>query len=130
MPNPKKIGIVNIYSSVNNTIVHITDITGSETIARFSGGMVTDKDRMKGKPYPAMIAAKKAAEAAKEAGIELVHIRIRAPGGIKSKMPGQGAQPAVRAIARAGLRIGRIEDVTPIPHDSCRRKGGRRGRRV
>ncbi|TDA27835.1 MAG: 30S ribosomal protein S11, partial [Archaeoglobi archaeon] len=30
----------------------------------------------------------------------------------------------------AGLRIGRIEDVTPIPHDTCRPPGGRRGRRV
>jgi len=128
--NEKRVGIAHIYSSVNNTIVHITDITGAETIARFSGGMVTDKDRMKGKPYPAMKAAKKAAEAALAAGIKLVHIRIRAPGGIKSKMPGQGAQPAIRTLARAGLRIGRIEDVTPIPHDSCRRKGGKRGKRV
>ena len=33
-------------------------------------------------------------------------------------------------LARAGMRIGRIEDVTPVPHDSCRPKGGRRGRRV
>jgi small subunit ribosomal protein S14e len=47
-----------------------------------------------------------------------------------SKTPGPGAQSALRALARAGMRIGRIEDVTPIPTDSTRRKGGRRGRRL
>jgi len=29
-----------------------------------------------------------------------------------------------------GLKIGSIEEVTPIPHDTCRKKGGKRGRRV
>ncbi|MEM1649782.1 MAG: 30S ribosomal protein S11, partial [Sulfolobales archaeon] len=37
---------------------------------------------------------------------------------------------AIRALARVGFVIGRIEDVTPIPHDTTRRPGGRRGRRV
>ncbi|MFQ6021003.1 MAG: 30S ribosomal protein S11 [Candidatus Aenigmatarchaeota archaeon] len=123
-------GIAHIFSSSNNTIVHITDLTGAETITRISGGIMTNKDRDQGDPYPAMLAATRAAEDALEKGIKAVHIKVRAPGGIKSKSPGAGAQPAIRALARAGLRIGRIEDVTPIPHDSCRKKGGRRGRRV
>ena len=46
------------------------------------------------------------------------------------KTPGPGAQAALRAFARAGMKIGRIDDVTPIPTDSTRRKGGRRGRRL
>ena len=125
-----KWGIAHIFSSANNTIIHITDITGTETIARITGGMMTDKDREGGSPYPAMQASFKAAEIAFAKGITGVHIKIRAPGGIKAKQPGAGAQPAIRALARAGLRIGRIEDVTPLPHDTCRRKGGRRGRRV
>ncbi|HEV2231377.1 MAG TPA: 30S ribosomal protein S11, partial [Thermoplasmata archaeon] len=37
---------------------------------------------------------------------------------------------AIRALSRAGIRINRIEDVTPIPHDGTKAKGGRRGRRV
>jgi small subunit ribosomal protein S11 len=123
-------GIAHIYSSRNNTIVHITDITGAETIARVSAGMMTNKDREGGEPFPAMLAAKRAAEEALAKGITGVHIKVRAPGGIKQKSPGLGAQPAIRALARAGLKIGKIEDVTPIPHDSCRRPGGRRGRRV
>ncbi len=123
-------GVAYIYASPNNTIVHITDITGSETIGRTSAGMMTDKDREGGSPFPAMLAARRAAEEAMAKGILGIHIKVRAPGGHKSKTPGAGAQPAIRALARAGLRIGRIEEITPMPHDTTKRKGGRRGRRV
>lgn len=123
-------GVAHIFSSFNNTLITVTDLTGSETLARYSGGMITDQGRQQGKPFPAMQAAKRAAEEAREKGITGVHIRIRAPGGNKSKNPGQGAQPSIRALIRAGLRIGKIEDVTPTPHDKTRKKGGRRGRRV
>jgi len=92
--------------------------------------MMTDKAREEGMPFPAMQAARKAAEDARAKGISGVHVYVRAAGGHKSKSPGAGAQPAIRALARAGLRIGLIQDVTPIPHDTTRRKGGRRGRRV
>lgn len=66
----------------------------------------------------------------KELGISALHVKIRATGGNGTKTPGPGAQSALRALARAGMRIGRIEDVTPTPSDSTRRKGGRRGRRL
>jgi len=123
-------GVAHIFSSPNSTIVHITDLSGAETIARYSSGMMTDKDREGGMPFPAMLAAKKAAEEALAKGITGVHIRVRAPGGIKTKIPGPGAQAAIRALAKAGLKIGLIEDATPIIHGFMRRKGGRRGRRV
>ncbi len=127
---PGKWGVAHIYSSTNNTIIHITDLTGSETITRYSGGMVTNRDKDKGMPFPAMIAAQKAAEEAKEKGIRGIHLKIRAPGGQKKSVPGQGVQSAIRSLIRSGLSVGKIEDVTPIPHDGCRKKGGRRGRRV
>ena len=124
-------GIAHIFSSYNNTIIHITDITGTETLARMSGGMVVKSDRLESSPTAAMIAAKKAAEMAREKGISGIHVKIRAPGGHNGpNNPGPGAQAAVRAVSRMGLRIGIIEDVTPMPHDGCRKKGGRRGRRV
>ena len=126
----EKWGVAKIFSSPNNTIIHITDMTGAETIARYSAGMMTDKDREGGSPFPAMLAARQAAEEAISKGITGVHIHVRAPGGIKAKSPGAGAQPAIRALARAGLRIGMIEDTTPIIHGKMRQKGGRRGRRV
>ncbi len=125
-----KWGVAHIYSSFNDTIIHITDLTGAETISRWSGGMVVKADREEASPYAAMQAAARAAEEAMEKGIIGVHIRVRAPGGGGPKSPGPGAQAAIRALARAGLRIGNIEDVTPIPHDGTKRRGGRRGRRV
>lgn len=124
-------GVAHIYASYNNTIIHITDITGTETLAVGSGGMVVKSDRMEGSPTAAMIAAKKAAEIAKDKGITGIHVKIKAPGGHNGPTsPGPGAQAAIRALSRMGLRIGIIEEVTPLPHDGCRKKGGRRGRRV
>src|SRR3989339_1191241 len=124
-------GIAHIYASYNNTIIHITDITGTETLSIASGGMMVKADRMEGSPTAAMMAAKRAAETAIEKGIDGIHVKIKAPGGHNGPLnPGPGAQAAVRALSRMGLRIGIIEDVTPIPHDGCRKKGGRRGRRV
>jgi small subunit ribosomal protein S11 len=129
--NSMRWGIAHIYASYNNTIIHITDITGTESIARISGGMVVKQDRLESSPTAAMIAAKKAAEIARDKGIRGIHVKIRAPGGHNGpNNPGPGAQAAIRALSRMGLRIGIIEDVTPLPHDGCRKKGGRRGRRV
>jgi len=126
----EKWGVAHIYSSYNDTIVHITDITGAETISRISGGMIVRADRDESSPYAAMQAAFRAARAAMDRDITRVNIKVRAPGGHGPKTPGPGAQAAIRALARAGLRIGRIEEVTPMPHDGTRRPGGRRGRRV
>ncbi len=124
-------GIAHIYSSYNNTIIHITDITGTESLARTSGGQVVKSDRLESSPTAAMAAAKKAADIVKTKGINGVHVKIKAPGGHNGpNSPGPGAQAAVRTLSRMGLRIGSIEEVTPIPHDTCRKKGGKRGRRV
>ncbi|MDY6985996.1 MAG: 30S ribosomal protein S11 [Candidatus Thermoplasmatota archaeon] len=125
-----KTGIANIYSSFNNTIITITDLSGAETIAKCSGGMIVKADREEGSPYAAMQLAQKAVEEAKAKGIDTLWVKVRAPGGNRSKTTGAGAQAAIRAIARSGVKIMRIEDVTPVPHDGTKKKGGRRGRRV
>ena len=126
----EKWGIVHIYSSYNNTIIHMTDLTGGETVAISSGGMHVTADRYESSPFAAMKAAKTVVESAKSKGFTGFHIRVRAVGGVGSRVPGPGAQAAIRAIARGGFKIGRIDDVTPIPHDTTRKKGGKRGRRV
>ncbi len=124
-------GVAHIYSSYNNTIIHITDLTGCETIAKGSGGMVVKSDRLESSPTAALHAAKLAAEVAREKGINALHIKIRAPGGHNGPpTPGPGAQAAVRALSRMGFRIGIIEEVTGLPTDGCRQRGGKRGRRV
>ena len=125
-----KWGVAHIFSSYNNPLVHITDISGAETISFSSGGRHVTADRYESSPYAAMKSAVAAAEAAESKGINALHIRVRAVGGAGSRIPGPGAQAAIRALARAGFRIGRIDDVTPVPHDSTRKPGGRRGRRV
>ncbi len=123
-------GVAHILSSKNNTIITLTDLSGAETIAVGSGGMVVDTDHEEGSSYAATQAAYKVSTIAIEKGVTHINIKIRAPGGHNSKTPGQGAQAVVRALARSGFKIGSIEEVTPIPTDTTKRSGGRRGRRV
>ena len=123
-------GVAHIFASFNDTFVHVTDLSGKETLVRVTGGMKVKADRDESSPYAAMLAAQDVAERCRALKISALHIKLRATGGNKSKTPGPGAQNALRALARSGMKIGRIEDVTPIPTDSTRRKGGRRGRRL
>src|SRR3990167_2629252 len=124
-------GIAHIYSSYNNTIITVTDITGTETLARSSGGQIVKVHRLESSPTAAMGVAKKVAEICREKGINGLYIRVKAQGGHnRPKNPGPGAQAAIRALSRIAMRIGKIEEVTPEPHNGCRMKGGRRGRRV
>ena len=126
----EKWGIAHIFSSYNNTIIHITDLTGAETVAISSGGQHVTADRYESSPFAAMKASNAVVGAAQTKGFTALHIKVRAVGGTGSRVPGPGAQAAIRALARGGFKIGRIDDVTPIPHDTTRKKGGKRGRRV
>eukprot|EP00986_Skeletonema_menzelii_P016531 scaffold14917_cov148-Skeletonema_menzelii.AAC.3 len=122
--------VAHLFASFNDTFVHVTDLSGRETLVRVTGGMKVKADRDESSPYAAMLAAQDVAARCKELGVTALHVKIRGTGGNKSRSPGPGAQSALRALARNGMKIGRIEDVTPIPSDSTRRKSGRRGRRL
>ncbi len=131
MVKKERWALINIYSSYNNTHIILTDITGAEILAKISGGHVVKASRLEGTPAAAVMMAKRIIEEAKAKGITGVHIKIKAPGGHNGPwIPGPGARAALKIIATSDLKIGFIEDVTPIPHDRCRRKGGRRGRRM
>lgn len=121
------VGIAHIFTSFNNTIVHITDLTG-RTISRVSGGMITKHDRLKANPTVAMFVAKKAAEEAKEIGVNAIYVRIRAK--TRQSGPGPGAHAAIKSLGKEGLKILNIVDVTRVPRGGPKPKGGRRGRRV
>jgi len=123
-------GVCHICATFNDTFIHVTDLSGRETYARVTGGMKVKADREESSPYAAMMAAADVVARLKQLGIDAIHIKLRGRGGIDTRTPGPGAQAAMRALARLGMKIGRIEDVTPIPTDSTRRKGGRRGRRL
>ena len=112
--------VTHIYASFNDTFIHVTDLSGRETLVRVTGGMKVKADRDE----------QDVAARCKELGITAMHIKLRATGGNGTTSPGPGAQAALRALARAGMKIGRIEDVTPIPTDSTRKPHGRRGRRL
>ncbi|GAA0202194.1 small subunit ribosomal protein S11 [Haladaptatus litoreus] len=122
--NDEKWGIAHVHASFNNTIITITDLTGAETIAKSSGGTVVKQNRDESSPYAAMQMAETVADEVKAAGIDGLHVRVRGPGGNLQQNPGPGAQATIRALARAGIEIGRIEDVTPIPHDGTRAPKG------
>ena len=113
-------GVAHVYASFNNTVITVTDLTGAETIAKSSGGTVVKQNRDEASPYAAMQMAEVVAEEVQAAGLKGLHVKVRGPGGNLQKSPGPGAQATIRALARAGLEIGRIEDVTPIPHDGTR----------
>lgn len=110
-------GHAHIKSTFNNTIVTITDPQGN-TIAWASGGTVGLQHTRKGMPFAAQLAAEQAARRAMEFGMKRVDVFV--------KGPGQGRETAIRALQAAGLEVGEIKDVTPIPHDGCRPKKRRR----
>ncbi len=123
----EKAGIAYIYSSRNNTIVHITDLAGN-TLSRISGGMVTKHSRLKADPTIAMFIAKKAAERPKDLGITALYIRMRAETG--SDGFGSGVHAAVKSLDKEGFKILSVLDTTKYPRGGPKKKGGRRGRRV
>jgi small subunit ribosomal protein S11 len=119
--------IVNIYTSFNNTIAHVTDMSG-KTITKVTGGMVTKHDRLKANPTIAMFIAKRIAEQVKELGIKSLFIRIRAK--TRNPAPGPGANAIVKSFSREGFKIINILDITRVPRGGPKVQGGRRGRRV
>ena len=105
-------GIAHIYASFNDTHIHVTDLSGRETIAKATGGMKVKADRDESSPYASMLATQDVAEKAKARGITALHIKLRATGGTRTRTAGPGAQSAIRAFARSGLKIGRLGTYT------------------
>lgn len=120
-------GILHIYSSFNNTLAHVTDLSGS-TISRVTGGMVTKQDRLKANPTTGMFIAKKIGEEIKETGITNLYVKMRAKTG--SPGVGPGAHMVVKTLSKDGFKILGISDITKSPRGGPKKKGGRRGRRV
>ncbi len=119
--------ILHIYTSFNNTIAHVTDMSG-RTIAKITGGMVTKHNRLKANPTIAMFIAKRISEQVKDLGVKSFYVRIRAKTG--NPAPGPGAQAIIKTLSRDGFRMLNILDNTRIPRGGPKKKGGRRGRRV
>jgi ribosomal protein S11 len=118
--------VVNIYTSFNNTIVHVTDMSG-RTITKISGGMITKHDRLKANPTIAMFIAKRVSENIKDLGIKSLFIRVRAK--TRNPAPGPGVHAIIKSLSREGFKIMNILELTRVPRGGPKKKGGRRGRR-
>ena len=118
--------VINIYTSFNNTITHVTDMSG-KTLAKVTGGMVTKHSRLKANPTVAMFIAKRITEQIKALGVKSLYIRIRAK--TRNPAPGPGAHAIVKSLSREGFKILNILDTTRVPRGGPKKKGGRRGRR-
>ena len=119
--------ILNIYTSFNNTLVHVTDMSG-KTLSKVTGGMITKHDRLKANPTIAMFIAKRIAENIKDLNVKSFYIRIRAK--TRNPAPGPGTNAIIKSLSREGFKILNILDTTRIPRGGPKKKGGRRGRRV
>lgn len=105
-------GQVHIRATFNNTIVTVTDPNGN-TLAWSSAGNAGFKGSRKSTPYAAGLAAQNAIQVARDVyGLNSVEIIV--------KGPGPGRESAIRAIARSGIRVRLIEDITPVPHNGVR----------
>jgi len=118
--------VVNVYTSFNNTLVHVTDMSG-KTLAKVTGGMVTKHGRLKANPTIAMFIAKRISEQLKELGVGNLFFRIRAK--TRNPAPGPGANAIIKSLSREGFKILNILDTTRFPRGGPKKKGGRRGRR-
>jgi len=104
-------GIVYISATFNNTIVSVTDPAGN-VVAWSSTGLHGFKGSRKSTPYAARLVGEDAIKKAMENGMKQCDIIV--------KGPGSGRESALRAVANSGIRVSRIQDVTPVPHNGCR----------
>jgi small subunit ribosomal protein S11 len=104
-------GIAHVTATFNNTIITITDPTGS-VLCQDSAGTIGFKGSRKSTPFAAQRAAEACAEKAIKMGMHEVEVKV--------KGPGSGRESAITALQAAGLKVTSIEDVTPIPHNGCR----------
>merc|ERR1711924_534825 len=105
-------GVVHIFASFNDTFVHVTDLSGRETLVRVTGGMKVKADRDESSPYAAMLAAQDVAVRCQELGVTALHVKLRLRGGTRRRPPGRGpslrcALLRARASRSAALRTSR-----------------------
>jgi len=105
------IGIANVQTTYNNTLITISDILGN-TLCWSSSGSSGFKGAKKNTPYAVQTAAKNVAAKAIELGMEKIEIIL--------KGRGNGRESSVRAFKSAGFTILSIEDKTSLAHNGCR----------
>ena len=109
-----QLGQAHIMASFNNTIVSITDEKGS-VLTWASGWSAWFKWAREATPYAAQIAVEQATQKAKTLhGLEMVDVYI--------KWIWIGREQAIRWLISWGVELRNIFDITPVPHNGCRKK--------
>lgn len=111
-------GQVHILASFNNTIVTVTDEKGN-TLTWGSGWSNGFKWARESTPYAAQITAEDAVSRA-------VTLHSMESADVYLKGIGIGREQAVRWVISGGLDLRAIFDITPMPHNGCRKKKTRR----
>ena len=106
-----------IKATYNNTIITITDLDGN-VVSWGSAGSNGFKGTRKATPYAASVAAQSAATKCKSYGMEKINVYVR--------VVGSGREQSIRALQSSGLLVLSIKDITPVPHNGCRRPKPRR----
>lgn len=106
-----------VQATFNNTLVTATDLNGN-VIAWASAGGCGFKGPKKATPFAAGTVIRTLAEKLKEVGLKEVHLFVRGIGG--------GRDSAVRSFNQNGFSVLSIKDLTPVPHNGCRRAKPRR----
>ena len=112
-----KEGRIYIHCSYNNTIITLTDSSGNVLYTTSSGAIGFNGAR-KATPFAASKVSDTISDVAKRSGISEVEVFV--------KGVGSGRDSALRSIANNELEITFIKDVTPIPHNGCRRRKPKR----
>jgi small subunit ribosomal protein S11 len=107
--NPE--GVAHIKATFNNTLITLTDKNGN-AISWSSAGALGLKGSRKNTPYAATQAADKVAQEVMSMGLNTVVVKVKGPGG--------GREAAIRGLQAAGLKVTKIIDITPVPHNGCR----------
>ncbi len=109
--------IVHVKATFNNTIITLTDKEGNALISA-SSGMMGFSGSKKSTPFAAQQVASEVIRRAKEAGIQEVEIWV--------KGPGAGRDATIKSFNVSGLKVTRVRDLSPVPHNGCRPKKKRR----
>lgn len=104
-------GLAFIQASFNNVIISLTNKQG-QVISWSSAGKSGFRGSKKNTPYAAQVSAVDASKVAYEAGLRSVEVYV--------KGPGSGREAAIRAIDASGIKVVKIKDITPVPHNGCR----------
>lgn len=111
------VGNAFVKATFNNTTISITDMQGN-VIASASAGLMGYSGSKKSTPYVAGLIANSVATKAKNFGLQDVNVYVK---GI-----GSGRESAVRGLQSSGINVVSIKDVTPLPHNGCKRPRTRR----